>query len=376
MYTHTAEGQIFAVEEATGRLLWRRYYPGVHISYTSPLYYQERLLVPQAGLKKCHLRCLDAATGRLIWEAPFSGSPSWNRQLPPIVLGNLVFYGFSTAKYGVDAVRGSDGRRWAWLFGHQDNARFPAYHKPLLRAYDLETGKQVWEKDFSEYGAGGDESGWCLMDGTLYYTCFFGHSAERRGKPGPTGLTAAIKPETGDVLWLTTKRSMNGGCTISAADGRLYLGGYNRVGGTPNRYVWCLDARDGSLIWQSEPLKEAIQVVTIGSKFLFVHAQYKNGYLLDKADGHILTELAHGYRCTRFTLSEPYLLGSNMDVLDLSRPDEIELISTGPRVDPSECIGAVVSNHQLFYTSHGAGLQMSQVYGVDAVGFKPPWETE
>jgi outer membrane protein assembly factor BamB len=31
MYTHTAEGQIFAVEQETGRLLWRRYWPGVHV---------------------------------------------------------------------------------------------------------------------------------------------------------------------------------------------------------------------------------------------------------------------------------------------------------------------------------------------------------
>ena len=71
MYTHTAEGQIFAVEQETGRLLWRRYFPGVHICYTSPLYYQERVLVPQAGLERCRLRCLDAATGELLWEAPF-----------------------------------------------------------------------------------------------------------------------------------------------------------------------------------------------------------------------------------------------------------------------------------------------------------------
>ena len=51
MYTHTAEGMIFAVEQETGRQLWRRYFPGVHICYTTPLYYQERLLVPQAGLE-------------------------------------------------------------------------------------------------------------------------------------------------------------------------------------------------------------------------------------------------------------------------------------------------------------------------------------
>ncbi|MHC4701236.1 MAG: outer membrane protein assembly factor BamB family protein, partial [Planctomycetota bacterium] len=49
MYTHTAEGQIFAVEQETGRLLWRRYWPGVHVSFTGPLYYKERLIVPQAG---------------------------------------------------------------------------------------------------------------------------------------------------------------------------------------------------------------------------------------------------------------------------------------------------------------------------------------
>jgi outer membrane protein assembly factor BamB len=62
MYTHTAEGQILAVEAETGRLLWRAYHPGAHLSYTSALYHRERLLVPQAGPTACRLRCLDAAT--------------------------------------------------------------------------------------------------------------------------------------------------------------------------------------------------------------------------------------------------------------------------------------------------------------------------
>ena len=33
--------------------------------------------------KSSRLRCLDAATGQLLWETPFTGSPSWNRQIPP-----------------------------------------------------------------------------------------------------------------------------------------------------------------------------------------------------------------------------------------------------------------------------------------------------
>ena len=52
LYTHTAEGQIVAVEQDTGRLLWRRHWPDVYLSFTSPLYVNGKLLVPQAGMKR------------------------------------------------------------------------------------------------------------------------------------------------------------------------------------------------------------------------------------------------------------------------------------------------------------------------------------
>ncbi|MCA9016214.1 MAG: PQQ-binding-like beta-propeller repeat protein [Planctomycetaceae bacterium] len=52
LYVHTAEGQIIAVEQDTGRLLWRRYWPDVYLSFTSPLYINGKLLIPQAGIKK------------------------------------------------------------------------------------------------------------------------------------------------------------------------------------------------------------------------------------------------------------------------------------------------------------------------------------
>ncbi len=361
MYTHTSEGQIFAVEQETGRLLWRRYFPGVHISYTSPLYYHEKLLVPQAGEEQCRLRCLDAATGKLLWEAPFSGSPSWNRQLPPVVYKNLAIYMFGTGRYGKYAPRGR-GASVPWLFGHQENLNFPKSHEPLLRAYDLDTGKEVWTVNFSTFGAGGDDAGVCLMDGALYYSCYFGLAAKnKRDLPSARGLTAALEPETGRVIWRTTQAFIHGGCTISGENGRLYLGGYNKLE-NGNSLVWCVDARNGSVIWKSEPVREAIQVTTIGSKFLFVHAQYQNGFLLDKETGKILKTLTQGYKCTRFTLSEPYLLGSNLDVYDLSDINNIKLISTGPRLDPSECIGALVSNGRVFYSCHAGSLQACAVW--------------
>ena len=99
LYTHTAEGQIIAVEQDTGRLLWRRYWPDVYLSFTSPLYINGKLIVPQAGIKQSVMRCLDAATGKLLWEAPFTGSPSWSRQFPPVVHGNLAIYASGSGEY-------------------------------------------------------------------------------------------------------------------------------------------------------------------------------------------------------------------------------------------------------------------------------------
>ncbi len=364
VYTHTAEGQIFAVEQETGRQLWRRYFPGVHICYTSPLYYKERLLVPQAGLKRCRLRCLDAATGELLWEAPFAGTPSWNRQQPPVVHDGLAIYLFSSGTIEPDR----------WLVGHGAIPGFPEDQKPLVTAYDLDTGKIAWTADFSEHGHGGDDAGLCLMDDTLYYSCFLGYLRdETTGKRRATGVTAAIEPATGRVLWSTTEHAVHSGCTISAADGRLYMGGYSPVDEKTNR-VWCLDAQDGSLVWASDPVDRAIHGITLGDRFLFTHAQYENGYLIDKQTGKIVRTLTKGYKCTRFTFSKPCLLGANMDVYDLSDTENIQLLSTGPAVDPSMCVGAIISNGRLFYTAHGSGLQLSQVYGPEAALPAAPWE--
>jgi hypothetical protein len=61
-----------------------------------------------------------------------------------------------------------------------------------------------------------------------------------------------------------------------------------------------------------------------------------------------------------------------MDMIDLS--DGSKLVSTGPAVDSRECLGAVVSNGRMFYTSQASGLQVSQVYGDEAKTLGPAWD--
>jgi len=341
-----------AVEQETGRLLWRTYFPGVQVSFTTPAYDQERLYLPQAGLDKCYLRCLDAATGRLIWETPFSGSPSWNRQLTPLLYRNLVIYQFSTGHY--------TGR--TWLFEHQSTFGFPDDQRPLVKAWDRTTGTEVWTHDFSQYGSGGDDAGMCLANDTLYYSCYFGNKKNK-------GVTAALSPATGEIKWLTTDYAVHAGCAPSVDGNHLYLGGYNAVekdasGKIAINRIWCLNTQDGSLIWKSDPVLRAIHTVSIAGDKLFTHAQYKNGYLLDSRTGKKLSELTPKYRCTRFTLAQSYLLGPNFDVIDIAHGNR--LVSTGPAVDVLLCVGAQVANGRAFYTANGSGLQCGARFGDEA----------
>lgn len=387
LYTHTAEGQIIAVEQDTGRLLWRRYWPDVYLSFTSPLYVSGKLLVPQAGMKRSLVRCLDAATGKLLWEAPFTGSPSWSRQFPPVVQGKIAIYASGSGEYAAQGTERpfifsgqpvpAGGREvMSWIYSN-DNPYYPKDHHPRIWVWDLDTGRLVWEKDFSEYGRGGNDCGLCLLEGKLYYSTFFGYAASARARRGlpvnNNGLTACLDPQTGQVLWLTTKYYVTAKCTISGRDGRLYLGGQNQANeGTNDRFVWCLDAKDGSLVWQSDPVTSALNVVTVGERFIFSNALRGKGNVFDRQTGKIVSSIGHNYACCRFTLSEPYVLGANMDMIDLS--DHGKLVSTGPAVDSRECLGAVVSNGRIFYTSQASGFVVSQTYGPESQQLPAVWE--
>lgn len=388
MYTHTAEGQIIACEQDTGRLLWRRWWPDVYLSFTSPLYIDGKLLVPQAGIKKSFMRCLDAATGKLLWEAPFTGSPSWSRQFPPVVAGKIAIYASGSGDYapqgsekpwtfGGDLVKPADGKEVMSFIYSNDNPYYPGNHHPRLWAWDLDTGKVVWEKDFFDEGRGGNDCGICILDGKLYYSVFFGYDADtkrRRGLPVENnGLTCCIDPQTGKVLWQTNEYYVTAKCTLSARDGKLYIGGYNKAQqGTEDRFVWCLDANTGKLVWKSDAVTSALNVVSVGERFMFSNALRGKGNVFDRDTGKVVYSIQTNYACCRFTLSEPFVLGANMDMIDLSKDGK--LVSTGPAIDSRECLGAVVSNGRIFYTSQASGFVVSQTYGPESKDLPAAWE--
>lgn len=388
LYIHTAEGQVIAYEQDTGRQLWRRYWPDVYLSFTSPLYHDGKLLIPQAGIKRSVMRCLDAATGELLWETPFTGSPSWSRQFPPVVHDNIAIYASGSGEYAAQGTekpfifRGNpapsaDGREvMSWIYSN-DNPYYPKNHIPTVWGWDMKTGKVIWKKDFAQYGRGGNDCGLCLLDGKVFYSTFFGYSTsqrQRRGLPVEhNGLTACLDPKTGETIWLTTKHYVTAKCTLSGRDGRIYIGGYNRATEqTEDRFVWCLDAKDGSLVWQSDPVTSALNVVTVGSKFIFSNALRGKGNVFDRETGKVVATVGHNYACCRFTMSGSYVLGANMDMIDLAEGGK--LVSTGPAIDSRECLGAVVSNGRIFYASQASGFLVSQSYGEASERLPAAWE--
>lgn len=387
LYMHTAEGQIIAVEQDTGRLLWRRYWPGVYLSFTSPLYTEGKLIVPQAGIDGSMMRCLDAETGELLWAAPFTGSPSWSRQFPPVVCGNLAIYASGSGEYAAQGTekpfvfRGDpieqNGREvMSWIYSN-DNPYYPKNHRPRIWAWDCDTGELVWDKDFSEHGRGGNDCGICLLDGKLFYSVFFGYDQKariRRGLPaGNNGLTVCLDPLNGHEYWSTQEYYVTSKCTLSGRDGKIYIGGFNRArSGTDDRYVWCLDASSGKLVWKSDPVTSALNVVTVGNQHVFSNALRGKGNVFDRNSGKVVAQIGHNYACCRFTLSEPFVLGANMDMIDLANSGK--LVSTGPAIDSRECLGAVVSNGRVFYFSQASGFVVSQTFGQDAKNLPPIWE--
>ena len=387
LYTHTAEGQVIACEQDTGRILWRRYWPDVYLSFTSPLYINGKLLVPQAGLKKSRMRCLDAATGRLLWEKPFTGTPNWSRQFPPVVEGSIAIYASGDGEY---APQGSEkpwtfggtpaefgGREvMSWIYSN-DNPYYPKDNRPRLWAWDLEYRQGAVGEGFLQVRPRRERlrdllAGWEAVLLDVLRLCSqptpAARSACREQRPHRVPRSENRRGHLADDRVLC-HRQMH----LERRGGRIYIGGNNRPNeDTNDRYVWCLDAKDGSLIWRSDPVTSALNVVTVGERFIFSNALRGKGNVFDRKSGKIVSSIGHNYACCRFTLSEPYVLGANMDMIDLSQDGK--LVSTGPAIDSRECLGAVVSNGRIFYASQASGFVVSQTYGPASKSLPAVWE--
>ena len=97
------------------------------------------------------MRCLDAQTGDLLWEAPYRIT-KLESPFPPIVADGLAIYASvpvimqlrearSRSRFGYTG--GTQREKvMSWIYSN-DNPYYPRDHRPRLWAWDLEQGSRL-----------------------------------------------------------------------------------------------------------------------------------------------------------------------------------------------------------------------------------------
>ncbi|HEX8693471.1 MAG TPA: PQQ-dependent dehydrogenase, methanol/ethanol family [Longimicrobium sp.] len=257
MYVSGWDGYVWALDAASGRLLWQYRHP---IPLDVPLccgnvnrgvaVAQGRVFV---ATQNGQLVALDAANGRPVWQQTFVDVRAGeSATLAPLVVKNLVIVGSSGAEYGVR--------------GHID-------------AFDLRTGARVWRRynvpKPGEPGAdtwGGDQS-WARGGGTAWITGTYDPELDLVywgvGNPGPD-FDGSVRP--GNNLYTS------GMVAIDPDDGSLRW----HYQWTPHD-VWDYDGVNENILFEQEGRK------------LLAHFD-KNGHLfvLDRTNGQFVRAVPYG----------------------------------------------------------------------------------
>lgn len=93
VYLAESNGQIDALDENTGKLLWQYVTPVADAFVSTPLYLNGRIYAPST---KDHLYVLDAATGNLIYQSPVI-TPNGSFESSPIYADGKIFVGQSNS---------------------------------------------------------------------------------------------------------------------------------------------------------------------------------------------------------------------------------------------------------------------------------------
>jgi outer membrane protein assembly factor BamB/predicted phosphodiesterase len=219
--TPNTAGWVTAYNVATGKKVWATKTGGK--IYSTPCAWGNYVVV--AGSDK-YLYCLDKNTGKINWKMA-SGKPM---VASPVVNNGRVFCG------------GSDGH---------------------FKCYELATGKQVW--DF-EGVKGFEEAKPLLYKGMVYFGSWGNHFY-------------ALDQQTGALVWDWTSGATNrmfsaASCYPVATANRLFIV-------APDRYMTCLDATTGKVLWRKgDPKMHVRESMGLSADSSLVYVKTMDGDVL------------------------------------------------------------------------------------------------
>lgn len=290
----TASNDAYAIDAATGKVLWHYIRPvtqGLIDDASGHINRGVALLGTRLFMQtdNAHLLCLDARSGNLIWDVSYApGNKNYGATSAPLVVKDKVLVGTSG---GDDGVRG------------------------FVAAFDAKTGMEVWR--FWTIPSPGDPGSETWPKGTIYQ-----HGG------GTTWMPGTYDPELNTIYWGTSNPSPDFDASVREGD-NLYT-----------NCVLALDPDTGKLKWhfQFTPHDvndyDATETPVIVNRIfngkprkLLIQAN-RNGflYVLDRENGQFL-------RATQFAQTQNWAKGIDAN----GRPIRTDLMPSaeGTRMCPS-----------------------------------------
>ncbi len=276
LYVADAEGTVFAMNAATGNVLWQR---ETGLPFSGGPEVDGRYIV------------LGSGNGDLVALNIQDGTPLWNARVdsevlsvPRIAGSSVVVHTLHDSVYAFDLTSGD--QRWKYIFPAPiltlrgssspaitgDSAIVGISGGKLLNL-ELETGVPLWETTVtpphgrSELERIADlDADPVIVDGIVYVATY-------------NGDLAAVDLSTGAVLW---RRELSAHAGITAESGMLYVTDSDDV-------VWAASPQDGTGTWKQEALKYRRLTAPAVLGNLVVVGDL-DGYLhwLDRRDGRIV----------------------------------------------------------------------------------------
>ena len=265
LYFGSEDGTFYALDPATGSLLWDYAMPG---GLSSGLQSSPAVMngVAYVGSWDGSLYALDTSTGDLLWDYTTGDAVLSS----PSVSGGMVYFGSRDHNfYALDASGGNI--LWNYTTGAEvvsspavanDIVYFGSYDKNLY-ALDTSTGTLLWN-----YTTGAEvRSSPAVADGVVYF------GSEDRN-------LYALDASTGEFLWsYATGDSVYSSAAV--ANGVVYFGSYDE-----NFYA--LDATTGNLLWSYATGDSVYSSPAVANGVVYFGNLWESFFALDASTGDLL----------------------------------------------------------------------------------------
>jgi len=270
-YVVNKYGNSKAVRLSDRRVLWERNPnpkdSGTPTDVTAPVYHQGKVFFADVD---GDLLAVDAATGRRVWERKLIG----HLESSPMAVGDTLYLG--TDKTNVVALRASDGKV-LWQFNSpaaikaspsfHDGRVFVADYESGIFCLDARSGRLLWRTNTSKlppYGEGGFFSSPAIAYGRVY-----------AGRDD--GTIYALDERTGKVAWsFPTHNFVYGSPAVARVPGTpptVYIGSYDE-------HFYALDALSGKQRWRYD-----VGGPVPGTATVIGHTVYVSSFKTDETTG-------------------------------------------------------------------------------------------